>query len=432
MRNLASTSAECRVPRARLVVTSALLLLALSARTFAQGPMPKVEFDEAVARALDKNPTIAQAMTAITRAEAFVAQSRALTLPSVSASVTSVTLDGSRGFEGTTTQPQSQVSVGGSINYLTGKWYAANQAKDQVEVATLSVGEVRQQIAVGTAQAYLAVIAARRQVQVAETSLEAARAHLDYAQKRLEGGAGSRLNQLRAAQAATTDEGRLELFRLAMLRAQEALGVLLVNDGPVDAGAEPGFELPADQDLATLATTRPDMLTQAAIRRAAEHVVKDHWTEWAPFPGLSFSPVAVAPAGLFQPGGSWSFAVNFTQPIFDGGQRRALLRQRQTAVEESKLAFINLEIQARSDVRVARDSIQYLERALAIARTSADQANEVVRITTSAFEFGATTNIEVIDAQRVARDTETAAALAEDAVRRAKLDLLIALGRFPK
>ena len=35
-------------------------------------------------------------------------------------------------------------------------------------------------------------------------------------------------------------------------------------------------------------------------------------------------------------------------------------------------------------------------------------------------------------AQRVARDTETAAALAEDAVRRAKLDLLVALGRFPK
>jgi outer membrane protein len=43
---------------------------------------------------------------------------------------------------------------------------------------------------------------------------------------------------------------------------------------------------------------------------------------------------------------------------------------------------------------------------------------------------GATTNLEVIDAQRVARDAETAAAIAEDALRRARLDLLIALGRF--
>ena len=56
----------------------------------------------------------------------------------------------------------------------------------------------------------------------------------------------------------------------------------------------------------------------------------------------------------------------------------------------------------------------------------------MLRITTTAFEVGATTNIEVIDAQREARDAETAAALAEDAVRRARLDLLVALGRFPK
>ena len=79
---------------------TALLVLALSAPAFAQA-LPKVEFDEAVTRALEKNLSIAQAMTAVTRAEAFVAQSKALTLPSIGASLTSVTLDGSRGFEGT-------------------------------------------------------------------------------------------------------------------------------------------------------------------------------------------------------------------------------------------------------------------------------------------------------------------------------------------
>jgi len=72
------------------------------------------------------------------------------------------------------------------------------------------------------------------------------------------------------------------------------------------------------------------------------------------------------------------------------------------------------------------------ERALAHARRAADQANEVVRITDIAFREGATTNIEVIDAQRQARDAETAAAIAEDAVRRARLELLVATGRFPQ
>jgi outer membrane protein TolC len=70
-------------------------------------------------------------------------------------------------------------------------------------------------------------------------------------------------------------------------------------------------------------------------------------------------------------------------------------------------------------------------RALAHARRAAEQANEVVRITDIAFREGATTNIEVIDAQRRARDAETAAAIAEDAVRRARLELLVAAGGFP-
>jgi outer membrane protein TolC len=76
--------------------------------------------------------------------------------------------------------------------------------------------------------------------------------------------------------------------------------------------------------------------------------------------------------------------------------------------------------------------VQRLERAQAIAQEAVDQASEVLRITTSAFEIGATTNIEVIDAQRSLRDAEVAAASSEDAVRHAKLDLLVAIGKFPQ
>jgi len=108
------------------------------------------------------------------------------------------------------------------------------------------------------------------------------------------------------------------------------------------------------------------------------------------------------------------------------------LALRTVAVEQSKLSFTQIQIQARSDVRLADESVKSFERALAFARTAAQQANEVVRISTSAFEVGATTNLEVIDAQREARDADTLVTLAEDAVRRAKLDLLIAVGRFPR
>ena len=77
------------------------------------------------------------------------------------------------------------------------------------------------------------------------------------------------------------------------------------------------------------------------------------------------------------------------------------------------------------------EAVRSSERALASIRAAAEQANEVLRITDIAFREGASTNIEVIDAQRRARDAATATAIAEDAVRRARLDVLVAAGRFP-
>ena len=43
----------------------------------------------------------------------------------------------------------------------------------------------------------------------------------------------------------------------------------------------------------------------------------------------------------------------------------------------------------------------------------------------------ASTNLEVIDAERRARDAVVTAALSEDAARQARLDLLAASGSFP-
>ena len=107
-------------------------------------------------------------------------------------------------------------------------------------------------------------------------------------------------------------------------------------------------------------------------------------------------------------------------------------RVREASYNVSRLALTGLQIQARSEVRLAQETVRRSERALAALRSATDQANEVLKITTFAFEAGATTNLEVIDAQRQARDADTAAVIAEHVVRRSQLDLLTALGRFPQ
>jgi len=48
-----------------------------------------------------------------------------------------------------------------------------------------------------------------------------------------------------------------------------------------------------------------------------------------------------------------------------------------------------------------------------------------------AYRAGTSTDIEVIDAERTARDADTSAAVAEDGSRQARLDLLAATGKIP-
>jgi outer membrane protein TolC/preprotein translocase subunit SecF len=397
-------------------------------------PIETVTFDEAIARALEKNPTVAIAATNILRSEALLQQARAGTQPRVSASITNTTLDSGRSFGDQTVQPRNQSLFGlsASMPFAATQWAARVQAMDQVEIARLSVTETRRLIAVAAASAYLAVIAQKRQVEVSLTAIETARGQLDFNTRRREGGVGSRLNELRSAQVLAATEALLEVLRLNVLRAQEALGVLLAADGPVDVDGEPSFEVPRQAPESEWLPHRPDVRVFTAQRDANERIVTDSRKDWWPAASVNFGPQLLTPSGLFQPSRTWSLTLQLSQPLFDGAQRRGLRRQREAVFQASTLSLEQLQIDARSEVRHARAAVAARERALASARQSVGHANEVLKITIIAFEAGATTNIEVIDAQRSARDQESLVAQAEDALRQARLDLLVALGQFPK
>ncbi len=421
--------------RAAAVLASLVLLCpaGLSAQT--TPPTESVTLDQAVERALKNNPTVGQAIQGILRAEALLQQARAVTLPQVNASFTGVVNSTERKFDDVVTSPRMQGTIAASASMpvlAAAAWAARNQAKDQIEVANLSSADVRTNIAVATGQAYLAIIAARRQVDVSLRARESALAHLDYARRRLEAGAGTRLNELRAAQEVSSDEARLEVTQYAVRVGQEALGVLMAANGPVDAASEPAFDVPAAADEAGWMALRPDVRLFTAEERAADRVWQDSSKDWFPTGVLSFDPQALVPASIFTSARSWRLVVNFSQPIWDSGQRKAVKRVRETNLNNARLALTDLRTRARSEVRLAQDLVRTSERAYNSLRLAAEQAQEVLNITTFAFQAGATTNLEVIDAQRQARDADSSAAVAQNTLMRAQLDLLTALGRFPQ
>ena len=418
------------------IVLALTAAVSLAGRASAQPvEIERITFDDAIRRALEKNPSIAEAAQAILRAETLLQQARTVYRPTVDATVTTTLLDAERGFDEFVTQPRTQSFFGGSVSYpvlAASRWAANAQAQDQIRVARLGVDESRRQIALATGTAYLVVIAQQRLVDVNVRARENAQAHVDYARALLQGGAGSRLNELRAAQELSTDEVLLESSRLGLRRAQEALGVLLAAAGPIDAAAEPAFEVIATPPSNTeWLTQRADVRLFSAQIDAADRVYRDSWRDWVPTATASFEPQVATPAGVFQPSRTWRGFLAFAVPIFDGGTRGATRRQREVAVETARIQLTDVELRARSELRTAEAAVGSNERGLAHARQAAQHAAEVLRITDIAFRAGATTNIELIDAQRRARDADAAAAQAEDRVRQARLDLLVALGRFP-
>ena len=411
-----------------LASVAVFLMAANSAR--AQG-LERLTFAQAIERAIANNPTIAQATTGIVRAESILQQVRSSSLPALGLAMTTTATNPVK-FDNVSVVPlvQTQTVPTLGVPILTPvAWAQRNQAGDQVVVAQRNERDVRRQVAVAAAQSYLAIIARRRVLDLNSRARDNAREHFMFANQRFQGGIGSRLNALRAEQEMLSDETRVEEALLLIQLAQEALGVLVGANGPVDAVDYPTFDIP--DELGQL-TNRTDIQLVMERERAAQRVYSDSWKDRLPSLNGVFTPSVLEPPGVFANTFSWRAQVVFAVPVFDSGLRSGEKAQRLADLNAIKFERANLERQGASEIRTARDSVASTTRAFTQAQLAADRANQVVQITDVAYREGASTNIEVLDAQRQARDVETQAAIAEDALKRAQLDLLVALGRFPQ
>jgi outer membrane protein TolC len=415
-------------------------LLGIAPRAGAQMPEPveRLSFVQAVARAVARNPTAALAAAAVLRAEAILAETRSGSRVQVNGAVTTTTLNTGVSFEGITVTPRNSVTATLDVRvpvYAPARWALRAQALEDRGVADLSAEETRRQTALATADAYLTIIALRQVVDANRRARDTAQAHFDLATELLQQGTGSRVNQLRAEQELSTDVGLVESAALALYRAQEALGVLVVADGPVDALDEPAFEIPADagqiDDAAPLLVNRRDLRLFSGRLQSAERVLRDSSKDRQPLIEAILQPQVTYPSPFFTTTGSWRLLFQASIPVFDSGLRSGQRLERQASVDAARATLAGAVTAARSEARAARQTVASAARTLDSARAAADQAQQVVNIVNISFRAGAATNIEVIDAERRARDADTAVAVAEHALRRARLGVLIALGRFP-
>ncbi len=398
-------------------------------------PAARVTFKDAIDQAIQRNPSVQQAAAEILRAQGLLHQARSAMLPGVTGNV--VTLAQRQvTFSGQQVTPAGQLTANVGLSaplFAPVLWAQTVQAQDVVRVQQVNTADVRRQIAVATAQSYLAIIARRRVFEADVRARDTAKAHYDLAHAQLAAGAGSLLNELRAQQSLSADELLVEEASLDVYRAQEALGVLVGTDGPLDTSDEPVLQVPMTLEAAEAAMpdVRTDVRLAAARQAAALRVWKDSWKDWLPVASGLVQPQYLQPSTFFAPSATWRAQVALSLPLFDAGLRAALRTEREAVFNESQLQHEAVLRQARSDVRTAGESVKSAERSLADARAAADQARHVLDIVNVSFKAGAATEIEVIDAQRALLDAETSVAVSEDLRRQARLALLVALGQFP-
>jgi outer membrane protein len=395
-----------------------------------------VTFDEAVARALARNPSIGEAVQEVHRFHALMEQVRANSLPTLNGYATYTRLDHDRVTAGIVTEAAGALNMDVTLNaplLYPRAWLTWSEASDEVDVARANEKDVRRTIAVSTGRAYLTILTQRRLLETARTARDNAKAHYEFTRAQRIGGVGNRLDEVRAAQEFTTDEVNVQNQAVALVRAREALGVFLATAGPVDAATEDSpTQMPTLNDAMNGAEKlRPDVLARDEATRAAERTVHHAWGDYMPYLNLIAFPFYQSPPTPTIPHTGWEAEIVLTVPFYDGGLRYGQEHQREAFAEEARLTAEATLRQARSDVRTAFEEIQRADIALDQAAQSAAFAKRALELANIAYSAGATTNLEVIDAERQARDAESQYAIAEDAAREARLDLLAASGHFP-
>ena len=389
-------------------------------------------FDEAVRRSLENHPVMAQAKADVARADAQLEQARAPSLPTLGVNAVGTQLDADRQLGGRTLAYQTSLSANVQLQVplvAANRWAAWRRADANADAARAGSLDSRRQVAVATGRAWLQTLAQQRVVQAQQRSVDTAQAHLDFATARFKGGVGSELDAIRAAQEVAVAKQQLATATGALRRFEELLGVAVGVDEALSAeDSEPNLDA---TDAPTDAAARTDVKAAQARLDAAHVATTWDWSDYMPLLTAVVQPGYQNPATPTFPTWNLQAQLVLSIPLYDGGLRYGQEKERRAIEAQQRAQFELVQRQANAEVRAALAQVRQADEALTAARDAAAQAKRTLELSQQALRAGASTNIEVVDAERRSRDADTAVALAEDASRQARLEVLAASGRFP-
>jgi outer membrane protein len=407
----------------------------------------------AALRAADsRNVKLAAARLEVDKAEARLEQAWGLVLPGAEASMQLMhrdhadtvnfadsmpsSMSGMIDMGETVVMPQDDLkgSIGVGMSLINAEsWWTIGVAEQGIEVAELSIDDVRQQLLLGVAKAYYFALMADSLIEMNEEQVRSAAHHLEVARARHEAGIGLRIDVIRAETDLEGARQRLLSSHLSLDNARDALGVLTGVGGLPMPVREPEVRPPEGEERELVERARSERSDLASKRETVELMDMQLEKAW-----MQFLPTLDASWGLdyqfTEPGdlGSqdrsrWALIFNLSVPIYnhfrygDLDEKRASLRQAILQLEDVE-RDVDLEVrQKRRDYLTALSSVQ-------IAENQSRLADEALELVQASYRAGTGTSLDVTDARRTksAADVNLAAKRLEAQV--ALLDLLRAVG----
>jgi multidrug efflux system outer membrane protein len=394
-----------------------------------------------VATGLDQNLTIQQALERINSAASNVTVAGAGSLPSLVVGA-SQTVSGQAGNLRTEVGATNTSGGDASISWLLDLFGQYRRSKESavasLDAAYSTADVARLSLLQDLVSSYIDARFFQERIELSKANLKSRQETLDLTKFQLEAGAASRLDVVQAeglVQSTQSEIPGLETnFRISAHHIATLLGLpasSLMAEMQKGA-AQPVFRggiksgIPAD-----LIRNRPDI--RVAERNLAAATANIGVAESQLYPTITLSG-AISPSYVKQAGVSggglttWSFGPSLSLPIFDGGRLRANVDIAKSDAKVQYLTWKAAVLNGVEEVENALTAVRHDAETVESLKAQVKTTQESLELSTASYKDGASSLLDVLDAQRNVSTAQASLAAAVQQMAKDYVSLNVAIG----
>ncbi|MBB4575936.1 efflux transporter outer membrane subunit [Rhizobium lentis] len=397
--------------------------------------------DGLVTHGLRENLDVEQALENINAASANVTVAGAGGLPSLTVGP-SHTLSGEKGrlrtSVGTTNTTGGEASLSWLLDFFGQYRRSRESAIASLGAAYATADNAKLTFLKDLVESYIDARYYQERIALSKGSLKSRQQTYELTQLQVKAGAASRLDVVQAEglvqstkseipglQQSFTDSAH-HIATLIGMPASSLMGELQKSAGQPVFRGDIRAGIPAD-----LIRSRPDI--RKAERELAAAVADIGAAEAQLYPSITLSG-SISPSWVKSSGASggsltsWSFGPSLNLPIFDGGTLRANVEIEKSDARTQYLAWKAAVLNGVEEVENALTAVRRDTQTLQPLRRQVQTAQESLALSTTSYKDGASSLLDVLDAQRSVSDAEASLAATVQQVAKDYVDLYVAIG----